>query len=167
MKWSELPARFVEWVKTNNVSGFDGAIEIIAKSGRTPAAKPKSADRDFVRLIKDVRDWTPARRRNSEESYKIELRGHLASLNYVMNEEHGQSNVDLIVGQEYAIEIKKHPTLGEYDRPFGQLARHLQHQCKVIALILEAAGQDNFDNFTTLIDRYLDIDKNSVEVIKK
>lgn len=32
IKWSEMPERFMEWVTTNKVSGFDRAIEIIKAS---------------------------------------------------------------------------------------------------------------------------------------
>lgn len=167
MKWSELPSKFSEWVKTNKVSGFDKAIKIITASVQTGAIKTENGDVYFSRLIKDVRDWTPARRRNSEAEYKIELRKHLESLNHELNEEFGESKYDLLVRREYAIELKKDPDLAEYDRLFGQLARHLQHQCKVIVLILEATRKDKFDNFTALIDKYLNVSENSVEVIKR
>lgn len=167
MKWSELPAKFVDWVKTNKVSGFDKAIEIITTSVLTGANKHENGDVDFSRLVKDVRDWTPARRRNSEAEYKIELRKHLESLSYELNEEYGESKYDLLIRRKYAIELKKDPDLAEYDRLFGQLARHLQHQCKVIVLILEATRNDKYDNFTALVDKYLNLDENSVDVIKK
>ena len=167
MKWSELPTRFAEWVTANRVSGFDEAIEIITRSSRTIGKKPETGDGNFARLMKDVREWTPDRRRSSEETYKVELRAHLKSLDYELNEEYGESKFDLLVGRKFAIEIKKDPDLGEYDRLFGQVARHLQHQCKVIVLILEATRKDKYDNFTALVDRYLNVDENSVEIIKK
>lgn len=69
--------------------------------------------------------------------------------------------------QKYAIEIKKDPGLSEYDRLFRQLARHLQHQRKIIVLVLEATRGDHYDNFTKLVDNYLDVGENSVEIIKK
>jgi len=165
MRWSELPQNFVEWVTTNKVAGFDRAIEIITASVKFSTIKRKNGDEDFGRLIKDVRGWTPARRRNSEAEYKIELRKHLESLKHELNEEFGESKYDLLVRREYAIELKKDPDLGEYDRLFGQLARHLQHQCKVIVLILDASRKDKYDNFASLVDKYLNVDKNSVEVI--
>jgi hypothetical protein len=84
-----------------------------------------------------------------------------------LNEEFGESKYDLLVRKKYAIEVKKDPDLGEYDRLFGQVARHLQHQCKVIVLILEATRNDKYENFTALVDKYLNVDENSVEVIKK
>lgn len=167
MKWSELPAKFMEWVAVKTVSGFDKAIEVIALSEMSRANRPEKGSADFSRLIKDVRDWAPARRRNSEAEYKIELRKHLESLKHKLNEEFGESKYDLLVGKQFAIELKKDPDLAEYDRLFGQLARHLQHQCKVIVLILEATRKDKYDNFTDLVDKYLSLDKNSVEVIKR
>ncbi len=167
MKWSELPARFVEWVTTNKIPGFDNAIQIIEKSRPTHAQETEIVEPGFLRLIRDVRAWTPARRRNSEETYKVELRKHLESLGHKLNEEFGESKFDLLVRGEYAIEIKKDPDLSEYDRLFGQVARHLQHRFKVIVLVLEAARNDKYENFTDLVDKYLNIEKNSVEVVKK
>jgi hypothetical protein len=167
LKWSELPTAFVAWVTTNRISGFDTAIEIIAKAGLPGTKESKRSNVDFVHLIKDVREWVPARRRNSEAEYKIELRKHLESLGHDLNEEFGESKCDLLVRRRYAIELKKDPDLAEYDRLFGQLARHLQHQCSVIVLILEATRNDKYDNFTSLVDQYLNVDQNSVEVIKR
>ena len=167
MKWSELPEKFVEWVEANNVSGFENAIEIITASVQAGIARRENGDTAFSRLINAVRGWTPARRRNSEGEYKIELRKHLEGLKYELNEEFGESKYDLLVRREYAIEVKKDPDLAEYDRLFGQLARHLQHQSKVIVLILEATRKDKYDNFTALVDKYLNTNERSVEIIKK
>ncbi len=167
MKWSDLPARFLEWVQTNNAPGFDRAIEIIVNSGQAPSIKPMNGDHEFLRIVRDIRAWAPARRRNSEAEYKIELRKHLESLNYSLNEEYGESLCDLLIQQKYAVEIKKDPNLADYDRLFGQLARHLQHQHQVIVLVLEATRGDHYDNFTKLADNYLNVGENSVEIIKK
>jgi hypothetical protein len=167
MKWSDLPTRFVEWATKNGEPGFEMALEIIAKSSRAAANKPKNGDKDFSRLINDVRSWTPARRRNNEAEYKIELRKHLESLKYKLNEEYGESQYDLLVEKEYAIEVKKDPDLAEYDRLFGQLGRHLQHSQKVIVLIIEATRKDKYDNFTVLVDKYLNVGQNLVDVVKR
>lgn len=167
MRWSDLPTRFAEWATTNSVPGFERALEIIAAASRTVASPQKNGDRDFSRLIDDVRSWTPARRRNSEAEYKIELRKHLESLKWELNEEYGESKYDLLVRKEYAIELKKDPDLAEYDRLFGQLGRHLQHSQKVIVLIIEATRKDKYDNFTVLVDKYLNIGQNLVDIIKR
>ena len=68
---------------------------------------------------------------------------------------------------KFAIEIKKDPKLGDYDRLCGQLARHLQYRLRVIALVLDAPGEDNFANFSSLVDGYLNKDATMVEIIKK
>jgi hypothetical protein len=165
LKWSEMPTNFVEWVSKNKIAGYDKVVEIITASNKNVPAEPENTDVPFDRLIKDVRGWVPARRRNSEGEYKIELRKHLESLKYELNEEFGESKYDLLVNGCYAIEIKKDPELADYDRLFGQLARHLQHQCKAIVLILEATRKDKFDNFVELVDRYLNVESNSIEII--
>jgi hypothetical protein len=84
-----------------------------------------------------------------------------------MDEEFGESNVDLLVNGKHSIEIKKDPQLGEYDRLFGQLARHLQHQRNVIALIFDAPSEDKLSNFVSLVDKYLNREESFVEVIRK
>lgn len=167
MKWSDLPMHFVEWVENHKITEYKKAIEIIANSTKKVVNKSRDGDEVFLKLIKNIRTWSPARRRNNEEAYKIELRGHLQSAGYTLNEEYGESRYGLLVHQKYAIEIKKDPNLGEYDRLFGQLARHLQHQHKVIVLILEATRGDHYDNFTALVDRFLNIGDSSVDIIKK
>src|SRR5207244_398989 len=130
-------------------------------------SKPEDGDRSFLRLIREIRAWTPARRRNSEGEYKIELRKYLESLKYQLNEEFGESKYDLLIVQQYAVEVKKDPDLAEYDRLFGQIARHLQHQCKVIVLIFEASRKDKYDNFIGLVDKYFNVGESAVEVIRK
>ncbi len=165
--WSEFPRKFTEWVESEHVSGYEKALDYISKSAAKSNVRAEEKDREFDRIVGDIRLWSPARRRNSEETYKTELRGHLRSLGYEMNEEFGESNVDLLVGKRYAIETKKDPKLGDYDRLFGQLARHLQHQRCVVALIFDAPSEDNFSNFSSLVDSYLNKGKKAVEIIKK
>ena len=165
--WSDFPQKFSEWVESERISGYDKVLAHIRKSAAKSNAKVELKDREFDGIVKDIRLWSPARRRNSEGEYKIELRSHLKSLGHEVNEEFGESNFDLLVNKIYAIEIKKDPKLGEYDRLFGQLARHLQHQLRVVALIFDAPGEDNFNNFSSLVDSYLNKEKKAVEIIKK
>jgi hypothetical protein len=167
IKWSDFPEKFADWIKSESVEGYDQVIANINKLAIKTNKKLEVKDRDFNQLISHIRLWSPARRRNSEGEYKIELRKHLESLRYVINEEHGESNFDLLVDKLYVIETKKAPNLGEYDRLFGQLARHLQHQLTVLAVIFDPPGEDNFNNFSSLVDLYLNKEKKTVEIIKK
>ncbi|MCX5721186.1 MAG: hypothetical protein NT179_04030 [Nitrospirae bacterium] len=169
MKWSDLPSKFQEWVKEDNVTSYDEVLRYINESSAELKAKTKTErkDAEFERVLRDIRLWSPGRRRNSEGEYKIELRAHLKSLGYRVDEEFGESNVDLLVNGKHSIETKKDPQLSEYDRLFGQLARHLQHQRNVIALIFDAPSQDRFSNFVALVDKYLNKEESFVEVIKK
>src|ERR1039457_4971435 len=96
------------------------------------------------------------RRLRSTFSYGIRIPG--------ANSEFGQSNFDLLIDNEWAVEVKKSPNLSEYDRLFGQLARHLQHKPNVVALIMDAPSDDTWKNFSSLVDQYLNKDGRFVEV---
>lgn len=167
IKWSELPRLFAEWVESEQIGGYSQVLGYINNVANDSRMKIAVRDRDFDRIVNHIRAWSPARRRNSEGEYKIELRSHLKSLRYAVKEEFGESNFDLLVEGTYAIEIKKDPKLADYDRLFGQLARHLQHQRRVVVVIFDAPGEDNFENFSTLVDQYLNKDEKVVEIIKK
>ena len=167
IKWSEFPEKFEAWAKETKVKGYESVLELINVTVSTKKTKTEKTDREFQELIKAIRLWSPARRRNSEGEYNIELRKHLESLWFSLNEEFGESSFDLLANKKYAIEIKKDPNLSEYDRLFGQLARHLQHQQNIIALIMDAPSEDKFENFVLLVDTYMNKDGKVVEVVKK
>lgn len=146
-------------MKEENITGYEEALGYIRGAVEKSKEKFERRDAEFKRVIQDVRSWAPALRRNSEGEYKIELRAHLKSLGYSLNEEFGESKVDLLVNKKHAIETKKEPQLGS--------ARHLQHQRNVIALIFDVPSEDKFSNFVSLVDRYLNKGDNSVEIMKK
>ena len=167
IKWSELPFKFREWVESENINDYVDVIGWIKLPPQTTQVSREKLDSDYERLVRDVRYWSPARRRNTEEPYKVELRMHLKSLGYSVNEEFGESDVDLLVSRKFAIETKKAPNLAEYDRLFGQIARHLQHGEWVIAVIMDVPREDQYQNFMSLVDEYLNKDGKFVEVMKK
>lgn len=165
IRWSEFPFLFRSHVESESLSGYQKVLDLIEKILKKP--KAEKVNHEFDKIIFDIRLWSPARRRNTEESYKIELRKHLEALGYVVNEEFGESKFDLLIDKKYAVEIKKDPSLSEYDRVFGQLARHLQNQLNVICLILDAPSEDKLQNFMSLVDLFLNKNDKSIEVIKK
>ncbi len=167
IQWNEFPDKFAVWVAETKVKGYESVLELIVGAASKKNKKTEKANREFEALINVIRLWSPARRRNSEGEYKIELRKHLESECFSLNEEYGESNFDLLVDKKYAIEIKKAPSKSEYDRMFGQIARHLQHQLNIIALIIDTPSADTYDNFVSLIDTYLNREDKVVEVIKK
>ncbi len=171
IKWSDVPARFLDWAASEAEGKFAAAISIVNQSllamGRGTTTDSRSADPDLARLLTQIQNWMPARRRNSEGEYKIELRKHLESLKYRLNEEHGDSLCDILVERTFALELKKDPNLQEYDRLFGQIARHLQWYSRVIVVIFDAKRGDTHDKFVSLVDRFLNIGKCTVDVICK
>jgi hypothetical protein len=167
IKWSEFPLKFKLWAEGESTGRYEKVLEFIDRTTCPSKLDADTKDREWRRIVDDVRMWSPARRRNSEGEYKIELRKHLEMMGYRLNEEYGESNFDLLVDRRYAVEIKKDPQQSDYDRLFGQLARHLQHQKKVIALIMDAPSEDRIENFRVLVDVYLNRGDKFVEVIKK
>jgi hypothetical protein len=167
IKWSEFPQVFKDWVNNERAEGYDRVLDLIDNQTDVINQRQERKDREFEALVKAIRSWSPAHGRNVEEAYKIELRAHLESLRYKVNEEYGESTFDLLIDRKYAIETKKAPNLGEYDRLLGQLARHLQHQQRVIAVIFDAPRADTYKMFSSLVDEYLNKDENRVEIIKK
>jgi hypothetical protein len=165
--WSEFPRKFSDWIESEGIKGYEKVIEFIALSPAKSKSSAQERDREFEKLVGDIRSWSPARGRNKEETYKVELRGHLMNLGYEVNEEFGESNIDLRINKKYMVEIKKDPNLGEYDRLFGQLARHLQYHPFAIAVLFEAHRDDIYNNFAALVDSYLNKEKKTVEIIKK
>jgi hypothetical protein len=167
IKWSDMPFRFRDWVIRNKKEGYSQVLDLIGNLSIVEKPAREAIDSDFERIIRGVHRWSPARRRNSEESYKVELRMHLKADGFSVKEEFGESDIDLLVSKKFAIEIKKAPNLSEYDRLFGQVARHLQHGEFVIALLMDVPREDQYRNFLSLVDEYLNRDRKFVEVIKK
>jgi hypothetical protein len=163
--WSEFPQRFKGWVEEGKIKGYEKVVELIEQKIYPSWAKKDNPE--FQKLIKKIREWSPARGRNSEETYKVELRSALIAMSYKVGEEHGDSNVDIIVNRKYAVELKKSPGQSDYDRLFGQLARHLQQYKDVIALIMDVNRGDKHDEFCSLVDAFLNRGEYFVEVIKK
>ena len=113
INWSQMPIHFKTWAKSSakyaEVLSWIPAIE--------PAQVKSNTKLD--KLLADIREWSPDRRRDVEETYKVELRNQLRMLKYELTEERGDSNVDLVVNNTFAIETKKEPALADYDRMFG------------------------------------------------
>jgi hypothetical protein len=125
------------------------------------------------KLFKQVCDvlsqWDPAMRRSSEEAYKSELSNYLKQSGSVqikketIREEKGDSRCDIAIGENIGIEVKKSPSLAEYDRCFGQIARHLKSYQRVAVVIFDVPRQEQFEDFCQMVDKYY---SSSVCVIK-
>lgn len=138
-------------------------------NGVASSTNAGSVDNLFVQVCDVLLQWCPARRRNSEEAYKSELSNYLKQSGPVqikkktIREEKGDSLCDIAIGQTIGIEIKKSPSLAEYDRCFGQIARHLKSYQKVAVVIFDVPRQEQFEDFCQMVDEYY---ASSVRVIK-
>ena len=145
--WSEMPGKFLVFSKHKET--WDDVRQMLQAEtlGSVQTEPPKHKDA-FDKLAEIIAQWKPNRRRNSEEGYKVELRDFLErNTKYVVHEETGDSKVDLLVNRKYAIELKKGPTLTEYDRLFGQMARHLVAFGHVIAVVCDVSSMDRHRQF--------------------
>jgi len=163
--WSQMPTRFRQWVEAGKKERYQEVLALIPQPIETRSHSTTSIV--LAKLLTEIRQWSPARRRNTEGEYKIELRKHLESRHYEINEEFGESKLDLVVSKRYAVETKKDPQLSDYDRLFGQIARHLQQHLVVIVVIFDVPSEDKFDNFKKLVDTHLNVNEFTVEIVKK
>ena len=173
IKWSEFPKKFYDYCEEKKsltdqyqrLLNFIESLGMIERSNKVQSSQQKLYE--FV--CSELLSWSPALRRNREEAYKSELSNFLKQVKELhkdghdVREEKGDSRCDIAIGSKIGIEIKKSPLLSEYDRCFGQIARHLKSYESVIVLIFDVPRQDQFEDFTQLVDRYY---KNYVRVIK-
>lgn len=170
IRWTEFPAKFTAWCESNPIeSAKYGAVLSFLRNHSVPAKKQPitklTADQSkFETICEIINKWSPALRRNSEEAYKSELSLYLKeTFSRDIREERTGSLCDIALGESIGIELKKSPDLAEYDRCFGQTARHLENFEFVAVVIFDVGKQDPFDDFCKLVDTYF---KERVRIIK-
>ena len=143
----------------------------LSKATNSIASKTNvgSVGKLFEQVCDVLLRWSPAIRRSSEEAYKSELSNYLKQSASVqikketIREEKGDSLCDIAIGQNIGIELKKSPSLADYDRCFGQIARHLKSYQRVAVVIFDVLRQEQFEDFCQMVDKYY---SSSVRVIK-
>ncbi len=164
IKWSNLPMLFYDYAEAENK--WEKAREIIEKSHKIKI-QPEKLDNDFQRCIDAIRKWTPLRKRFNEEGYKIELRNYLTENKIKIEEEIGDSNIDLLANNKIGIEIKKDPTTSEYDRLIGQIVKHLMKFDFLIVVIVNNSNYDRHQNFLNMIDFMCEGRSWNLEILSK
>ena len=150
-KWKELPARFLDANK--NRTDWQDVIGMIENEGyQDKAQQSPTQNQEFERVINGVKKWNPQRKRFTEETYKVELRGFLQSNQFNVGEEKGDSNIDLLVNKNVAIELKKDPSTSEYDRLTGQMIRHLMIYDYLLVVICDISSEDRYREFMKVVD---------------
>lgn len=145
LKWADMPSTFVKEYGDKLV--WRDVIEIIKKHTIRPATE--KPNKTFNDIMEKIINWTPDRKRVIEEGYKIELRNYLERF-FDLEEEVGESNPDLLINKKYPIEVKRDPTLSEYDRLLGQMIRHNKLYGSAIAVITNISSEDRFKRFQRL-----------------
>lgn len=166
IKWKDLPIQFYEFANSNE--SWNDVIRILRSNISDlsrPQSKPKNSE--FEECISKINVWIPQRKRFSEEGYKIELRAHLQNVNLQVAEEKGESNIDLLVNGTIAVELKKDPSTSEYDRLFGQVARHFKHHKYVVVVICDISNEDRYRQFLNTVDFIYSKLKLNLKIIAK
>jgi len=146
LTWSQLPEIFVENYKDK--TEWKDVLQLFKRDNPAVAATDKK-NKVFYEIVDKITAWTPDRKRVLEEGYKIELRKYLEKY-FDVEEEVGETNTDLLLNKKYPIEIKKDPTLSEYDRLLGQMIRHNKQYGSAIAVVTSLSSQDRFIKFQKL-----------------
>lgn len=163
IRWSEFPEKFAAHCEKDPAfaAPFEKVLNVIKDQladNKSPVQHP--IDILIDRVSEEIRKWSPAVRRNSEEAYKSELSLHLRNSPMIqraglqVREERGDSQCDIALGTKIALELKKAPMQSDYDRCFGQIARHLETYDRVIVLIFDVPSRDRFEDFNSLVDHY-------------
>ena len=164
-KWGQFQDRFKQFCDDNPefASQYPEVLNAISKN---PVRNRTNKQFDDVHSF--VQEWVPPIRMHGEREYQADLAAELKHSpifnNVKIRQEKGESRTDIGVGSEVCIEMKKSPTQTEYDRCFGQIARHLENYDYVVALILDVKTLELFDDFNELVDKYF---KECVRVVKK
>lgn len=165
IRWSDMPNAFLDFCQTNAQAkhDFEQVVTAIDRlESRTKPTQSNNQTRGQMAIYNIVRNWSPARRRNSEESYQSELAQFLKGnsevrrMQFEVREEKGDSLCDIAVGKDIGIEVKESPNLAEYDRCVGQVARHLTNYRFIIVLIMDVPRDDQYRDFCALIDPYFE-----------
>jgi len=120
---------------------------------------------EFTNMVLIVNKWTPSKKHRYEEGYQMDLKSYLEY-------KHGchvrlealESKTDLLVNNNFPIEIKKNPNKSEYDRLVGQILRYYKAKENAIAVICDVKSKQLFDDFKNSITNLF---PNNVEIIQK
>jgi hypothetical protein len=172
LKWADMPSKFLEYAKDK--PEWKDVVHKLQKSKRFDAVtqpgdslSPKTPQ-GFERIIDSINKWVPKRRHRDEDGYQTEIRSYLEyECELSVREEKGETKADLLVNEKFPVELKKSPNLAEYDRLFGQLARHALAYGTAIAVICDIKRRDEFDDFISRKDRIFGRSGLKVVVISK
>ena len=130
-----------------------------------PDAGLVGTEEGLLRLVQSIVGWTPLKRHRTEEGYQLDLQRYLQyECGYQCRLE-GVEMADIVVGDQFPIELKKNPTQAEYDRLMGQLTRMHRAKNFAVGVICDVRRLEMFLDFKQQIDRIYD--DGSVAIVQK
>lgn len=136
-----------------------------------PEIKAKSplnrANSGFEEVARDIEEWSPRTRHNSEDGYRADLNPWLWSRGHHTTIIKGDSVVNVLVDNKYPIVIIMEPKLSDFHRAFGQIHRHLERFQSVIMVVCRPTQEDELEFFEDRVRRSLTYSRHPYKIIKK
>ena len=151
---SENDLKWMGYVREDEATTDKGSLDVeevevrpvVGATLEVEVSKP-SKDESLDGLVKLIKQWMPNQRYKYEDGYAVELRAFLESRGYECRGEAGVSSADIEVNGKFPIEVKKNPTLSQYDRMIGQLVRHCRSKGCAIAVVCDVKRGDLHNDF--------------------
>lgn len=143
------------------------ATQVIPSTPSRKSTISVKGDAGFDVLVRDIDAWLPTISYASEDGYRADLNAFLSGRGHTTRMEAGDTLVDILVDQNYPIEVKKSPRGGELDRAFGQVFRHLDAYHNVIVVVCKPKFLDELEDFSDRISKYAVLHNHPFILIKK
>jgi hypothetical protein len=113
-----------------------------------PVPQSQVPSKGIDHLLQAINSWTPKRRYPHEDGYQSDLSHFLEyQFNYQTSMEDGPTHADILINNQFPIEMKKNPTQQTYYKLMGQMIAHRgAHGCS-IAIVCDVKRQQAFDEF--------------------
>jgi hypothetical protein len=151
---SEDELKWMGFVRDDESTTEKPALDVEEVEVRPPAVVGQEIDvskplgnGSFDGLVEVIRQWMPNQRYKYEDGYAVDLRSFLQNRGYECRGEAGVSSADIEVDGKFPIEVKKNPTLTQYDRMIGQLVRHCRSKGCAVAVVCDVKRGDLHADF--------------------
>ena len=128
---------------------------------------PSQTNPSFEEVVRDIEEWSPKTKHNSEDGYRSDLNPWLWSKGHHTTIRKGDSTVDVLVDNKYPIMIIIEPKISDFHRAFGQIHRYLERFQSAIIVICRPKQDEELELFEDRVRRSLTYNKYPFKIIKK
>jgi len=128
---------------------------------------PSRTNPSFEEVVRDIEEWLPRTKHNSEDGYRGDLNPWLWSRGHHTTIRKGDSTVDVLVDNKYPIMIIIEPKISDFHVAFGQIHRHLERFQSAIIVICRPKKDGELEFFEDRVRRSLTYSNYPFKIIKK